>query len=204
MFVNPEVDPGSLPTVERLEWQPLHPKFVLRLRIGALVFAGPLFLAASALTATTVMGASHPSVLELVVLWTMAAFFVARALFWPIVSVPRQGYALREEDIVYRKGVFWRSVIVVPFNRVQHTMTASGPLDRRFGLATLSVYPAGAGGQSIRGLGSQKAEELRAFISSRIETLAEPDAAVRPSEGLAADARNGSLKEGADGDERQP
>ena len=60
----------------------------------------------------------------------------------------------------------------VPFNRVQHTKLDSGLLDRRFGLANLSVFPAGAGGHRIRGLGTDTAEQLRVYVSERIEAEA--------------------------------
>ena len=58
-----------------------------------------------------------------------------------------------------------------PFNRVQHTKLHSTPLDRRFGLASLSVFPAGGGlGNHVRGLGRERAERLRVYVSERIES----------------------------------
>ena len=171
VFENIEVSPASLPTAEDLDWQPLHPRYARRLQAGALAFAVPMIAA---------VGAGHrlltsigtPPTWFLALAWSAAILLCARAVGWPVISVPRRGYVVRERDIVYRHGVVWRTVHAVPFNRIQHTKTHSGPLDRRFGLATVAVYSAGAGGHVINGLGADAAEELRAFISARIESEA--------------------------------
>ena len=101
--------------------------------------------------------------------WTSLGVFCAWSVVWPLIAVPRRGYVVREKDLLYKSGVLWRSVQAFPFNRVQHTKTDSTPLDRRFGLANLSVFPAGGGAHKIRGLGGETAERLRAFVSARIE-----------------------------------
>ena len=84
--------------------------------------------------------------------------------------MPKRGFALRDQDIVYKHGVLWRSVKAVPFNRVQHAATGSGPLDRRFGLATLTVFTAGGSGGDLRvpGLNRDLAERLRGYIVDRV------------------------------------
>ncbi len=171
MFVNPEVPLDSLPGVERLDWQPLHPRFVRRLQAGALfrVLVVVGILGGAQLTATGAAGAAGPPEWLSSLAWTLIAALAMGWLGWPAIAVPRWGYVVREQDIVYKSGVLWQSVKAVPFNRVQHTKIDSSPLDRRFGLANLSIFPAGAGGHRIRGLGADKAEQLRAFVSAQIE-----------------------------------
>jgi len=173
MFVNSEITPELLPSAEEVGWQPLHPHFARRLQVGVflrvLVFAGIG-------TAVHYMVAAGPMAVLLravpwlpLFAWGAFAALSLWALVWPAIAVPRRGYAVREQDILYRSGVLWRSVRAVPFNRVQHTKTDSTPLDRRFGLANLSVFPAGGGAHKIRGLGTDTAERLRAHVSARIE-----------------------------------
>lgn len=173
MFANPEVPPESLPGAEDLDWQPLHARFVRRLQTGALLRIAVLAAAAAAIHLFAASGDAEPLVRAvaglLPAMWTVVAVLSAWALIWPMIAVPRRGYVVREKDILHRSGVLWRSVKAVPFNRVQHTKTDSGPLDRRFGLANLSVFPAGAGGHKIRGLGADTAEVLRVYVSARIE-----------------------------------
>ena len=180
MFVNPEVPPESLPGAEALDWQPLHPRFVRRLQAGALLRIGVLAAAAAVihfLATSADAGVAIRTVAGLLLpMWAVVAVLAAWALIWPTIAVPRRGYVVREKDLLHKSGVLWRSVKAVPFNRVQHTKTDSGPLDRRFGLANLSVFPAGAGGHKIRGLGSDTAEELRVYVSARIEAESDQSA----------------------------
>lgn len=173
MFANHQVAPDALPSAERIDWQPLHPRFVRRLQ--ATVFLRVLLFAAIGVAAHTMApignaalsagaGPSLP-----VAAWSVFAALSLHALTWPAIAVRYRGYAVRDRDILYRSGVLWRSVRAVPFNRVQHTKTDSTPMDRRFGLANLSIFPAGGGAHKIRGLGGETAERLRVYISARIE-----------------------------------
>ena len=172
-FANPEVLPDSLPRAATVDWQPLHPHYARRLQAGALIRIGVLAaVVAAAHVAVLVAGfetLSRIAVWPLRILWALCALGGAWAVVKPLIVVPRCGYAVREKDILYRSGVLWRAVRVVPFSRVQHTRTDSGVLDRRFGLANLTVFPAGAGGHKIPGLGTDTAENLRAYVSERIE-----------------------------------
>jgi len=96
----------------------------------------------------------------------MWAVILVAALVWPIISVPKRGYVVRDKDILFKKGVVWRSVTAVPFNRIQHVETSSTPLDRKFGLATLQLFTAGgsSGDLKIDGLAADVAEQLRIYI----------------------------------------
>lgn len=170
MFANPEVDLDSLPRAEAVDWQPLHPRFVRCRQVRRLVVCVVLLVA---LAVAYVLAAERG--LEIAP-WAMAlavgggVLIAVWYLLWPVLEVPKRGYALRDKDIVYRAGLLWRSVQVVPFNRVQHASTDSGPLERRFGLAALTVFTAGGSGGDLQiaGLGEQLAENLRAYIVGKL------------------------------------
>lgn len=173
MFVNPAVPLDSLPGTESLEWTPLHPRFARRLQVAALI-RSVVIAGAGAAFHLLVIARIPPITENLPWLsafgWTVIGTFCLWSILWPAVAVPRRGYIVRDKDLLYKSGVLWRSVKAFPFNRVQHTKLDSTPLDRRFGLASLSVFPAGAGaGQRVRGLGQETAERLRVYISERIE-----------------------------------
>ena len=173
MFVNPAVPLDSLPGTESLEWTPLHPRFARRLQVAALI-RSVVIAGAGAAFHLLVIARIPPITENLPWLpafgWTVIGTFCLWSILWPAVAVPRRGYVVRDKDLLYKSGVLWRSVKAFPFNRVQHTKLDSTPLDRRFGLASLSVFPAGAGaGQRVRGLGQETAERLRVYISERIE-----------------------------------
>lgn len=170
MFVNPVVPLDSLPGTESLEWTPLHPRFARRLQVGALIRAVLIVGAWTAFHLRVLPFIAERLPWLPVFAWAIIGAFCLWSLLWPAVAVPRRGYVVRDKDLLYKSGVLWRSVKAFPFNRVQHTKLDSTPLDRRFGLASLSVFPAGAGaGHRIRGLGQETAERLRVYISERIE-----------------------------------
>jgi membrane protein YdbS with pleckstrin-like domain len=53
-------------------------------------------------------------------------------------------YGVDAQGITIHRGILWRSRIALPRIRVQHTDVAQGPLQRRYGIATLKLYTAGS------------------------------------------------------------
>lgn len=66
------------------------------------------------------------------------------------------------DDAVYtRTGWFWQEWRVAPMSRIQTVDTQRGPLEQRFGLATVTVTTASAkGAVKIEGLDHRLAEDL--------------------------------------------
>ncbi len=54
------------------------------------------------------------------------------------------GYRLDPHGLVIRQGIFWRHRIAIPRVRIQHSDVSQGPLQRRYGVATLKLYTAGS------------------------------------------------------------
>ena len=54
------------------------------------------------------------------------------------------GYAERADDLVIRNGWMFRRLVVVPYGRMQFVDASAGPLDRRYGLATVQLHTAAA------------------------------------------------------------
>lgn len=78
------------------------------------------------------------------------------------------GYLDREEDLVTASGIMFRRVTVTPYGRVQSVELGEGPIERRLGLASLSVSTASATADAtIAGLPRDEAERLRALLSAR-------------------------------------
>jgi uncharacterized protein len=89
--------------------------------------------------------------------------------------LPRQvrsiGYQLREDDLVFRRGILWQRMVAVPYGRMQLVDITHGPLDRGFGIAQLKfVTAAAATGVVIPGLTQQAAEALRDHLMSVAES----------------------------------
>ncbi|MFJ3405500.1 PH domain-containing protein [Promicromonospora sp. NPDC090134] len=95
-------------------------------------------------------------------------------LLWSFLLVPRQvraiGYAERDDDLLIRKGVMFRSMVVVPYGRMQYVDVEAGPLDRRLGLAKVQLHTASVGTDAqIPGLPPDEAARLRDRLASRGE-----------------------------------
>ncbi|MFE4633787.1 PH domain-containing protein [Streptomyces sp. NPDC056773] len=71
-------------------------------------------------------------------------------------------YAERADDLLISRGVLWREQTVVPYGRMQLVEVTSGPLERRFGLASVQLHTAAAATDArIPGLAPEEAERLR-------------------------------------------
>lgn len=79
-------------------------------------------------------------------------------------------YAMREHDILYKHGWFIRKTEVCPFNKIQHCTVHSGPIERGFKLASLTLYTAasGEGDMKISGLPEATALNIREFVMNKI------------------------------------
>ena len=71
------------------------------------------------------------------------------AIVWPARSYEATSYVVDQAGIEIRRGVYWRAIVTVPRSRVQHIDVLQGPLRRRFGLATLTLFTAGTEHSSV-------------------------------------------------------
>jgi len=92
------------------------------------------------------------------------------AAIWNVWELARRGYAIRQQDVMLKKGIVWQSVIIVPFSRVQHVETNRGPIARLFGLAAIKIFTAGGTGAdlTIDGLKAEHAVTLKQAIIKRV------------------------------------
>ncbi|MCB1042880.1 MAG: PH domain-containing protein [Acidobacteria bacterium] len=96
------------------------------------------------------------------------------SIVWPLIAYKHWGLAIREHDMLVRNGVLFKHVASVPFTRIQHVDTHSGPIERSFGLATLIVHTAGSqlGSLTVPGLPQDEAQQLRDYLSKAGHTHA--------------------------------
>jgi uncharacterized protein len=90
--------------------------------------------------------------------------FVVVAGVIPDLRWRRWRYEIREEEVDLQRGIFWINRTLVPLARIQHVDTRQGPLQRRFGLATVVFYTA-AGPNEIPELSAPVAAGVRDRIA---------------------------------------
>ncbi|WP_432070594.1 PH domain-containing protein [Streptomyces sp. AA1529] len=98
--------------------------------------------------------------------WALCALPPLAAAGWGWGALARNWrswrYRERADDLLVSRGVLWRETTVVPYGRMQLVEVTSGPLERRFGLASLQLHTAAATTDaSIPGLTPAEAERLR-------------------------------------------
>ena len=141
------MDDNTAVTAADFEFHGLDPRSIQVQRIAgwiftAIVAVGSLIGGGIALLAVE----DTPGWVRLLLpfLWLAGAILLAwHAHRWPPLEYRHMAYRVNAQGIEIRKGVYWRETIHVPRSRVQHTDVSQGPVERRYGLATLVIYTAG-------------------------------------------------------------
>lgn len=149
------------------EWQPVSRKLVtVRFIVLAvvLVIAAPVAAVVGGLLLGTWAAVLAVGLAVLVAVWSL----------WLIPRIWRAWrYAERQEDLLVTRGVMFRKLTVVPYGRMQFVDVNSGPLDRKFGLATVQLHTASpATDARIPGLPADEAARLRDRLSALGEAKA--------------------------------
>lgn len=72
------------------------------------------------------------------------------------------GYLEAEDDLVVTGGVLFRRLVAVPYGRMQFVDVQAGPLDQRFGIASVTLHTASTEtAATIPGLPTAEAARLR-------------------------------------------
>ncbi|WP_213816739.1 PH domain-containing protein [Glaciihabitans sp. dw_435] len=147
-----------------ITWLRVSPRYVAVDVIGGILFG-----------LVIVVGTSIPALLSGVFwLWVFPAI-VAVVLIIVVALTPRRvrsiGYQLREDDLLFRRGLMFQRFVSVPYGRMQLVDINRGPLARALGLSELRfVTAAAATGVVIPGLTEAAAEELRDRLVELAET----------------------------------
>ncbi len=127
------------------------------LAIPPLVFAGVV-------TAVIAMFGGGPA-------WLTGLFTALAVVFWGGAGwtwrwAPRNtaswGYAEADADLLVTGGLLFRRLVAVPYGRMQFVDVQAGPIDRAFGIASVTLHTASTEtAATIPGLPSDEATRLR-------------------------------------------
>ncbi len=159
------LQPAELPYADAPAYTPLDSRYKKVLLLSATGYALVFFAAVAALLTGFAERISHWLIFFAVVA-SLALCLVV--MYWVTLFYQSAGYGIRKKEVFYKSGVLFQSLIAIPFSRVQHCELESGPLDRKFGLASLTIYTAGGDGSdlTIPGLAEQEALQIKQFITS--------------------------------------
>jgi membrane protein YdbS with pleckstrin-like domain len=155
------------PWPDTVPWRPVSPRLIVieELRLGF----GLAFVLAGCAVAGKLFATDWP--------WLVAAVAVVAALVRAVLivrSVRSWGYAERGEDLLVRHGLLVRRLSIVPYARMQFVDVTAGPLERAFGLATVTLHTAAAHSDAtVPGLAGPEAARLRDRLAALGEAQAE-------------------------------
>jgi uncharacterized protein len=139
------------------EWKRLSPKYRSMRQLTS-VIAPPVLLTIPAVIVGVTTGRWWISGL----IWAAAVVIVGVRLGFVTRSWRSWGYVEREDDLYITHGVMFRSLIAVPYGRMQLVEVESGPLERAYGLAAVTLKTASPEtGARIPGLSPEEATRLR-------------------------------------------
>lgn len=162
----PEPGPASAPRLEPVpgEWKRVSPKYVVVDLVGTLL-TGIVMTVGSGLP--WFFSRLDGLLVLPIVVGVMSLLLVA---FTPR-RVRSIGYMLRDDDLLFRRGIMFQRFVAVPYGRMQLVDVNRGPLARAMGLSELKLVTAAAASNvTIPGLPEADAEELRDHLVAVAES----------------------------------
>lgn len=163
-FTNTPIELTSLPDYETVNFQPISRKYLVKALLNTIFFLIAILIAWGFLFYLNWNSAYIFGILFLIITWFVSAV-------WNVFKLQNNyGFAIREKDILYRRGFLVNKITVVPFNRIQHVSTTRGILDKKLGIATLKIFTAGGSGSDINipGLKPDLALRLKEAVSKKV------------------------------------
>ena len=167
-FSNQQIVESELPSVRDIKYRSIEKKHRTVSIIATTIFA--LVILVVPLIINILGGETwfYDYIIYILSFWILLYCFLILLSF---KGFEHKGYAMRERDIIFKKGWIWRSSTIVPFNRVQHTEIEQGPIERIFRLSVLKIFTAGGSSSDLRipGLLPENANRLKDYIQNKVE-----------------------------------
>lgn len=149
-------------------FESLHPHARWSIAIGAAIGFGALYVPPAIVTLVAWDSAGLGGLAKFGLFVLGFVLVMAWSWWYANARYRHARFALTADGLRIRRGVFWRSEVLVPRSRVQHTDLNRGPIDRQLGMASLKVFTAGTrlASVSLDGLPDERAVELRDALVS--------------------------------------
>jgi hypothetical protein len=114
---------------------------------------------------------SMPDALFTIVILLCIIVVFVLFFYWVKLYYQSMWYELHEDEMRWKRGVWFRTTGIVPYNRITNLDLKQGPVMRWLNISTLSIQTAGYSGQAvpeIRIEAIEHAEELRELVRSLV------------------------------------
>ena len=119
------------------EWKRVSARLATVRRISMLVVGGAVVIAAIVLVVLVPSRQWIPAVVGL-----LAVAAIIWGWFWAGRNQRSWGYAENADDLLVTRGVMFKRLVAIPYGRMQFVDVEAGPLDRAFGIATVTLHTA--------------------------------------------------------------
>jgi membrane protein YdbS with pleckstrin-like domain len=172
-FSNQDLTPSVFPSINTLQSQPLSSIYIkTTLKIDLITLVAILVgVTALYFQSIFVLNPEFKQALPFISLGTLMLGGLRVAI--KFLANRRKTYALREQDLHFSSGLFFRKTVSQPISRIQHVELSRGPIDRKVGLAKLQVFSAGGSTHTfeIPGLSLVTAQQIRQHIVEHKDML---------------------------------
>ncbi|RAJ26629.1 hypothetical protein LX77_00884 [Gelidibacter algens] len=167
MFTNQQIDLETLPTIDDIVFKPISKRYLKIIVLNRSLFYSLLFSAL--IIAKFMVEAVNFHLVFWYVLWGVVLVCIIDVVI-TVLAFKKRKYAIREQDVIYSKGLLVNSISAVPISRIQHLEISRSWLARKFNLATLKIFTAGESGidLSIDGLNYDEAKQINDFLSGKV------------------------------------
>lgn len=157
----------QLPDVVELVFKKIHKDY---LKVILMNFSFSFFIVFLAVFLITNFGMDVEFSTSIFYFYTVPFLVLMLILVFLLIGFPKRQYILRERDLSYKSGVFYKTLTTVPFSRIQHIEIDERPFSRIFKLASISVFTAGDSSDDIviKGIKKMDALQIKEYISQRI------------------------------------
>lgn len=164
---NPQIFDLEIPDFDDLKLMAVSPKYLKIILFNHALFSIVLI---GAIAVTFYFFYFNLTRLQVWAVFAGISLMMACLFLNTLIGFKFRKYAVREKDLVYQYGWLKRSIIIVPFNRIQHVKVEQGWFSRILKLKSIAVFTAGVNGGdvTINGLPEQIAEGINHHIRGSI------------------------------------
>lgn len=167
-FTNETLDLNSLPKFEEVDFSPLNKNYIKVIYINIAIILVVLAIAIGVL----LYFIPELQDISTYLIFGISYLVLALILFFSCtISVKRRAFAIREKDILYRRGLLATTTTMMPFNRIQHVAMHEGVFSRIYNLAQIQIFTAGGSTSDIKisGIDKERAESIKELLMQKIQ-----------------------------------
>ncbi|WP_296147483.1 PH domain-containing protein [uncultured Flavobacterium sp.] len=167
-FTNETLNLSSLPKFEEVNFSPLHKNYTKVVHINIAI---TLLIFAIGISILLYFNEELQSKTSYLIFGISYLVFALILFFGTTASVKRRGFAVREKDILYKRGLISTTTTMIPFNRIQHVAMHEGVFSRIFNLAQIQIFTAGGSTSDVKisGIEKEKAENIKELLMQKIQ-----------------------------------